>query len=52
MCWPRHAGRETKRQLLHNIIMGCCGHMGEIEALEAMMQRRQNKPYYQQISSS
>lgn len=30
---------ETKRQLLQNIIMGSCGHMGEAEALKAMMRR-------------
>lgn len=29
----------TKQQLLQRIFMGSCGHMGEIEALKAMMKR-------------
>lgn len=29
----------TKQQLLQTVFMGACGHMGEIEALKAMMKR-------------
>lgn len=29
----------TKQQLLQRVLMGSCGHMGEIEALKAMMKR-------------
>ncbi len=29
----------TKQQLLQEVLMGSCGHMGEIEALKAMMKR-------------
>lgn len=29
----------TKQQLLQQVFMGSCGHMGEIEALKAMMKR-------------
>jgi hypothetical protein len=29
----------TKQQLLQEVFMGSCGHMGEIEALKAMMKR-------------
>lgn len=29
----------TKQQLLQKVFMGSCGHMGEIEALKAMMKR-------------
>lgn len=31
--------RLTKGQLLQRVFMGSCGHMGEIEALKAMMKR-------------
>lgn len=30
---------QTKQQLLQRVFMGSCGHMGEIEALKAMMKR-------------
>ncbi|HKV01727.1 MAG TPA: hypothetical protein VJQ26_06365, partial [Ktedonobacteraceae bacterium] len=37
---PVYPGRSrTKQQLLQTVFMGSCGHMGEIEALKAMMKR-------------
>jgi hypothetical protein len=37
---PVYPGRSrTKQQLLQTVFMGSCGHMGEIEALKAIMKR-------------
>ncbi|GHO70537.1 hypothetical protein KSC_094290 [Ktedonobacter sp. SOSP1-52] len=37
---PIYPGAElTKRQMLQTVFLGSCGHLGEIEALKAMMKR-------------
>jgi hypothetical protein len=32
-------GRQTAYQLIKEIVLGCVGHLGEIEALKAMQTR-------------
>lgn len=36
---PGQRSAPTKQQVLKTVIMGSCGHVGEIEALKAMMKR-------------
>lgn len=40
---PIYPGAElTKQQMLQTVFLGSCGHLGEIEALKAMMKRANN----------